>query len=57
MGFHFAVALVDNFVCLKGFVIESFYNMMVSFVLEEKFVLLVVFVHFVYMVQKDLVDK
>ena len=37
--------------------IGSYYYMMLSIVLEVKIVLIVVFVHFVYMVQKDLVDK
>ena len=54
MRFHFAFALVDNFVFLEDFLSGNFYYMILSFVLEEKFVL---FVYFVYMVQKDLVDK
>ena len=37
--------------------IANYYYMMLSFVSEEKFVMIVVFVHFVYIVQKDLVYK
>ena len=37
--------------------IENYYYMVLSFVLEEKFVLIVVLVHFMYIVQKDLVDQ
>ena len=41
-----------------GFVIESYhFCMMLSFVLDEMFVLVVVFVHFVFMVKTFLVDK
>ena len=37
--------------------IGNYYHMMLSFVLEEKIVLFVMCVHFVNMVQKDLVNK
>ena len=46
--------LLDNFVHLLDFVIENYYcYKMLSFVLEEKFVLIVVFVRFVCVVQKN----
>ena len=58
MIFHFAFVLVDNFVYSSDFVIGIYYyTVMPSFVLEEKFVLIVVFVHFLCMDQKDLIDK
>ena len=57
MGFCFAFDLVDNFVYLQGFVIGIYYYMMLKFVSKGKLVLVIVFVHFVYLVQKDLVDK
>ena len=36
--------------------IGNYCYMMLSFVLEKRFALIVAFAHFVYMVQKDLVD-
>ena len=51
MGFYFAFELNDNFVYFYGFVIKSYYYLMLGFVL------FVVPVHFVYMSQKDLNDK
>ena len=47
-GFHFAFELVGDFVYLLGFVIESFNCMTLGYVL------FVVFVRFMYMVQKSL---
>ena len=58
MEYHFAFVLLDNFVHLLDFVIENYFcYMTLSFVLEIKFVLIVVFVRFVRMVQKNLVDR
>ena len=51
MGLHFAFELVDNSVYVNDFVIESYYYIMLGYVL------FVVFVRFVYLVRKDLVDK
>ena len=51
IGFHFAFGLIDNFMYLLGFVIESYFCMTLGYVL------FVVFVRFVYMVRKDLVDR
>ena len=51
MGFHFALELVGKFWFLLGFVIENCFCMTLGYVL------FVVFVRFLYMVRKDLVDK
>ena len=51
IGFHFAFELVDNFVYLLSFVVESYCYMTLGYVL------FVVFVRLVYLVRKDLVDK
>ena len=48
---HFAFELVDNFVYFNDFLIESYYFKMLVFVS------FVVLVHFVFMIQKELVDK
>ena len=51
MGFHFPFELNNNFVYFLGFVIKIFYCMMLGYGLFFGFV------RFVYMVQKDLVDR
>ena len=43
--------------CIYRILRLEVYYMMLSFILEKTFALIVLFILFVYMIQKDLVDK